>query len=427
MFMFEKAIVGSRRYWTWLFCLLCVIAAGFFFYMRQLDVGLGITGMSRDVSWGLYIAQFTFFVGVAASAVMVVLPYYLHDYKQFGRITILGEFLAIAAVIMCCLFIFVDLGQPMRVLNIILYPTPWSLMFWDMISLSGYLVLNAIITLVMLTSEREEVPAPGWIKPVILLSIPWAVSIHTVTAFLYSGLPGRTFWLTAILAPRFLASAFASGPALLILFCLVLRKLTGFDAGQRAIQKLAVIVTYATVINIFFIMVEAFTVLYGRIPGDVAHIEYLYWGLDGSYHLVPWMWLSILFGVAALILLLVPAWRTSRRLLPVACVLVFLSLWLDKGLGLIVGGFVPSPLDSVTKYTPTLPEWSIVAGIWAIGALLITVFYKITLSVREEIGELAVKEHGIVSKAVRHPAAASAGTAELQQAGMRADCSGARE
>ncbi len=218
MFMFENAIVGSRRYWTWLVCLLCVIATGFFFYLYQLNVGLGVTGMGRDVSWGLYIAQFTFFVGIAASAVMVALPYYLHDFKAFGRITILGEFLAITAVIMCCLFIFVDLGQPARAFNMILHPTPWSLMFWDMISLGGYLVLNAIISLVMLTTEREELPPPGWIRPVILLSIPWAVSIHTVTAFLYCGLPGRSFWLTALMAPRFLAGAFCSGPALLILF-----------------------------------------------------------------------------------------------------------------------------------------------------------------------------------------------------------------
>lgn len=390
MFMFERALRGNRSYWTWIGCLLAVMAVGGFFYLRQLSLGLGITGMSRDVSWGLYIAQFTFFVGVAASAVMVVLPYYLHDYKQFGRITILGEFLAIAAVIMCMLFIFADLGQPARVFNILLHPTPWSLMFWDMISLGGYLVLNITISLVMLTAEREEFPAPAWIRPVILLSIPWAVSIHTVTAFLYSGLPGRAFWLTAILAPRFLASAFASGPSLLILFCLVLRKLTAFDAGEQAIGKLGVIVTYAMCVNLFFVLVEAFTSLYARIPDDTEHFTYLFYGLDGNHHLVPWMWLSVLFALAALTLLLVPAWRTSRTLLPLACVFVFLSLWLDKGLGMIVGGFVPSPLGSVVTYTPTLPEWSIVAAIWALGALMITLFYKIVLSVRSEVGEKAL-------------------------------------
>ncbi len=390
MFMFEKAIRGSRQYWIWLFCLLCVILAGLAFYLYQLNLGLGVTGMSRNVSWGMYIAQFTFFVGVAASAVMVVLPYYLHDYKAFGRVTVLGEFLAITAVVMCCLFIFVDLGQPARVFNIILYPTPWSLMFWDMISLSGYLLLNAMITVVTLTAEREEVAPPRWIRPVIVLSIPWAVSIHTVTAFLYSGLPGRSSWLTAIMAPRFLAGAFCSGPALLILFCLILRRTTGFDVGQKAINALSVIVTYAMVINVFFILVEAFTVLYSRIPADVAHLQYLYLGLDGNYHLVPWMWLSVLLAAVALALLLVPSWRRNPVILPIACLAVFFSLWLDKGLGLIVGGFVPSPLDTVTTYTPTLPEWSIVLGIYAIGAVMITVFYKIALAVHGEIGEADV-------------------------------------
>jgi len=193
MFMMEKALVGSRRYWLWLLCLAAIILAGILCYVRQLNYGLAITGLSRDVTWGLYIAQFTFFVGVAASAVMVVLPYYLHDFKQFGRITILGEFLAVGAVTMCMLFVFVDMGQPSRVLNVLRYPTPWSLMFWDFVSLGGYLFLNALISLVMLGSERQGVSPPRWIKPIIILSIPWAVSIHTVTAFLYSGLPGRTF------------------------------------------------------------------------------------------------------------------------------------------------------------------------------------------------------------------------------------------
>jgi Ni/Fe-hydrogenase subunit HybB-like protein len=380
MFMFEKALTGNRRYWAWLLCLFAVIAAGAFFYLEQLNRGLGITGLSRDVSWGLYIAQFTFFVGVAASAVMVVLPYYLHNFKQFGRITILGEILAIAAVIMCILFICVDLGQPARLLNIVRYPSPRSLMFWDMVSLGGYLLLNATIALVTLSAERDELAPPGWIKPLIFLSIPWAVSIHTVTAFLYSGLPGRTFWLTAILAPRFLASAFAAGPALLILICFVLRRVSSFDAGEKAIGKLAVIMTYATVINVFFVLVETFTVFYARIPEHIEHFDFLYIGLGGIHTLVPWMWLSAAFAIAAIALLLSP--RFQRRLLPLSCTLVFLSLWLEKGLGLIVGGFEPSPIGSITRYVPTLPEWTIVAGIWAVGALIVTVLLKITLGVR---------------------------------------------
>jgi molybdopterin-containing oxidoreductase family membrane subunit len=384
MLMFNNMLTSSRKYWLWISSLLCLIVAGLLCYILQLMHGLAVTGLSRDVSWGLYIAQFTFFVGIAASAVVVVLPYYLHDYKQFGHITLFAELLAITAITMCLLFIFVDLGQPSRIFNILLHPQPQSLMFWDMVALAGYLIMNAVIVLVTLTAQCEHVPVPKWIRPIVILAIPWAISIHTVTAFLYSGLPGRPYWLTAALAPRFLASAFASGPAFLILLCLALRSLTGFDAGHEAIQKLAVIVTYAHSINIFLILAEVFTAFYSEIPAHAEPFKYLFIGLNGDYRLVPWMWFSTLLSWIALALLLVPKWRSNIRLSATACACVFVSIWLDKGLGLIVGGMVPSPLGAVTRYVPTLPESTIVLGIWAVGALMITVFYKITLSIWKE-------------------------------------------
>jgi len=385
MFMFEKAIVGGRRYWLWILALLALMATGLWAYLWQLDDGLGITGLSRDVAWGLYIAQFTFLVGVAASAVMVVLPYYLHDYMVFGKVTILGEFLAISAVTMCFLFVFVDMGQPARIFNVFLHPAPGSMMFWDMVSLTGYLVLNVVITRVTLGCERKGVPPPGWIRPVILLSIPWAISIHTVTAFLYNGLPGRSFWLTAILAPRFLASAFAAGPALLILLCMIIRKLTPFDAGKEAVRKLAVIVTYAMIVNIFFVAVEIFTVFYSGIPEHLQHFLYLFSGLNGYGALAPWMWTAALSGAGSAILLIFPRTRNDEKTLALACGLLFFSLWIDKGMGLVVGGFIPSPLGHVMEYAPTLPEVAIALGIWATGMLMVTIFYKITLSVRESL------------------------------------------
>jgi molybdopterin-containing oxidoreductase family membrane subunit len=384
MFMIEKALVGGRRYWTWMLGLLAVVAVGLLCYLRQLSYGLGITGMSRNVTWGLYIGQFTFLVGIAASAVMVVLPYYLHNRKEFARMAILGEFLAISAVSMCALFVLVDMGQPSRILNILLYPTPRSIMFWDMVSLGGYLLLNAVIALVTLGAERKGITPPGWIKPIILISIPWAISIHTVTAFLYSGLPGRSFWLTAILAPRFLASAFASGPALLILLCMLLRKLTGYDVGSKAISTLAVIVTYAMVVNVFFLLMELFTSFYSQIPSLVEHFQIMYTGMQDHASLLLFSGrLSIALMAIALLLLLVPGTRRNEPTLVVACVVTFLSLWIDKGVCLVVCGFVPSPLRAMTRYVPTLPEILITVGVWAVGALMITVFYKIALSVRQ--------------------------------------------
>ncbi len=163
--MLEKALTGTRGYFTWLLILLALVGIGFAAYLRQLGYGLGITGMSRDVSWGVYIGQFTFLVGVAASAVMLVLPYYLHNYKVFGKITILGEFLAVAAVTMCLSFIIVDLGQPSRAFNVLLHPTPNSVLFWDMVVLNGYLLLNIVIGWTILGAERKGAPPPSWVKP----------------------------------------------------------------------------------------------------------------------------------------------------------------------------------------------------------------------------------------------------------------------
>ncbi len=383
--MFENVFRGSIRYWLLLGFWVLIIAAGLAAYGQQLSEGLTVTGMSRDVTWGLYIAQFTFLVGVAASAVMVVLPYYLHNYKAFGRMVILGEFLAVSAVLMCMLFIFVDLGQPRRVMNVLLHPTPNSVMFWDMVVLSGYLVLNLVIGYATFEAERKGAPPPKWVKPLIYISIPWAVSIHTVTAFLYSGLVARPFWMSAILAPRFLASAFASGPALLIILALILRKFTKFDPGKEAIQKLATIVVYAMVVSLFFVLVELFTAIYSDVPHHLHPFQYIFLGLHGKTMLAPWMWVSTILSLGSVVLLLMPAVRSQQGLLAAVCVAVVAAIWIEKGMGMIVAGFVPSPLGAVTEYTPSVPEIMITLGVYAIGFFVLSVLYKIVVSVRERM------------------------------------------
>jgi molybdopterin-containing oxidoreductase family membrane subunit len=386
--MIEKALVGDNRYWAWLTFLLVLMGIGAASYVQQFNYGLGATGMSRDVSWGLYISQFTFLVGVAAGGVMLVLPYYIHNYKTFGRITILGEFMAVAAVAMCLMFILADLGQPMRALNVLLYPTPNSILFWDMIVLNGYLFLNIVGGWVMLNADRKNVPPPKWVKVLIYISIPWAISIHTVTAFLYCGLPGRHYWLTAILAPRFLASAFAAGPALLVICALILRRFTAFDAGKEAINKLVTIITYAAILNFFFVGLELFVAYYSQIPGHMHTIDYLFFGLRGHddgvlyNNLVGPMRFSMAIGLAATIALLFPRMRQSYTTIAWLCGAIFLSLWIDKGLGLVLGGFVPNPLDYITEYYPTRVELGVTVGVWATGFFILTVLYKTAIGVK---------------------------------------------
>ena len=381
--MLEKAFSGSKTYWGWVFFLLAIMGVGAVAWLYQFMNGLQVTGLSRDVPWGFYIAQFTFLVGVAASAVMVVIPYYLHNYKKFGKLAVLGEFVAVASVMMCMGFIFVDMGQPMRLLNVFLHPTPNSLMFWDTVVCFGYLILNLVISIVSFGAERKGVAPPRWIKPFVYLSIPWAVSIHTVTAFLYSGLSARPFWMSAILAPRFLASAFATGPALLVLLCLVLRRFADYDVGKEPLVKLGQIITYAMIANVFFIGLELFTALYSDMPHHTHHFHYLYFGLGGATKLVPWMWASTALAVGALVLLIVPKLRNNEVTLAIGCGMVFASLWIDKGLGMVITGFIPNPVGHVTEYWPSLIELLIALAIWYMGFLVITVLYKVATAVRK--------------------------------------------
>ena len=385
--MLDKALSGSRTYYMWLAGLLGVIGVGFGCYLYQFTQGLGVTGLSRDVSWGFYIAQLTYLVGVAASGVMLVMPYYLHDHKVFGKITILGEFMAVGAIVMCGLFVVVDLGQPMRMLNIILYPTPNSVLFWDMLVLNGYLILNLVIGWSILQADTKGDTVAKWVKVLIYVSIPFAISIHTVTAFLYAGLPGRHFWLTAIMAARFLSSAFCAGPAILLLIILFLRKAAEFEVKDEAVRSLSVIITYAMLANVFFLGLEFFTAFYSQIPGHMHAFVYLYKGLEGHGALVPWMWASSILAVFCLILLVPPKFRKNDKLLPVALVALVAATWIDKGLGLVVAGFIPNPLEHVVEYVPTLPELGISLGVYAIGALVVTVLYKIAIEVKKTAAE----------------------------------------
>ncbi len=386
--MLEKAFYGDKKYWSWVIFLLVLIGIGSGAYIYQLKHGLMVTGMGRDVSWGFYIAQFTYFVGVAASAVMLVMPLYLHNYKKFERMVTLGEFMAVAAVIICLGFIIVDLGQPQRLFNVLLHPTPHSILFYDMIVLNGYLLINILVAWNNLHAEYKRAPHPKWVKPLVYLSIPWAFSIHTVTAFLYQGLPARHYWLTAIMAARFLASAFCSGPAILILLCLILKKVANYDPGKEAIQTLAKIITYSMIANVFFFFLEVFTAFYSNIPAHKATLIYLFKGLQGHGALVGWMWIMAISAAISLIILIPPKFRNNQELLVVALILLILATWIDKGLGLVVGGFIPNPFDHVTEYAPTIYELLIAMMVYSMGLLVLTVLWKVTVAVKREIGAI---------------------------------------
>jgi len=377
--MLERAFSNmGRSYLLWMGFLATVMAVGYSVHMLDFPAGL-----SRDVSWGLHIAQFTFFVGVAASALMVVLPYYIHNMKEFGRITLLGEFLAVTAVTVCLLFIVVDLGMPHRIWNVVFYPTPNSPLFWDVVVLNGYILINLVLGWKMLEAEHQGAPPPFWTKWVMYASLPWAVSIHAVTAFIYAGLPGRDLWLTALLAPKFLASAFAAGPALLILLCAILKRTARFDVGAAAIDKLSVVVMYATITVTIMQVSEFFTSFYAGIPAHMHSLQYLFFGLDGHHALTPLMWIYVVLLITALAILIRPKLRNDEQTRLIGCAAVFFAMMIEKGLALTVAGFIPNPFGRVTEYVPTWSELVVMLGVWATGAFLISLFYRLVISVKE--------------------------------------------
>jgi molybdopterin-containing oxidoreductase family membrane subunit len=389
-----RTVIGDVRYYAWLAFLLVVIGLGANAYLQQLDRGLIITAMRDQVSWGLYISNFTFLVGVAAAAVLLVIPAYLYNFKPIKEIVLFGEMLAVTAIIMCILFIMVDLGQPMRVWHLLpLVGTmnfPSSLLAWDVIVLNGYLLINCVLVMYALCRfvQGKEYKL-SLALPLILLSIPWAVSIHTVTAFLYNGFPARPFWNASILAPRFLASAFCSGPAIMIILLQVIRKVSKVEIDDKAISKIAELIAYTMGINLFLLGAEIFKEFYS---GSIhkAPLEYLYFGLHGKTMLVPWMRTSLVLNLIAFVIFLIPKARENFFALNLGAVLVIIGVYIEKGMGLIVPGFIPDSLGGIYEYRPTMQEIIITAGIWAFGALFYTLFSKFIIPVYT--GELTVKK-----------------------------------
>jgi len=388
---------GSRLYYAWLSALLVLVAIGVIAYANQLYGGLIVTAMRDQVSWGFYISNFTFTVGVAAAAVLLVIPAYVYQWKPIKEIAILGELVAVSAMVMCLLFVTVDLGRPDRFWHLIpkigILNFPQSLLAWDVVVLNTYLVLNFSIASYMLYSyyyQRE--PNMKYVFPLLLFSIPAAISIHTVTAFLYNGLAARPFWNASILAPRFLASAFCSGPAGMILMFQVVRKWTNFDIKDKAIFKIAELIAYAMFINLFLLGAEIFKEYYSDTV-HLAPVKYLYQGLDGHSDLVSYIWTATIFNLTAFFLFLIPQTRENYVTLNIGCVLIFIGVYIEKGMGLVIPGFVPDVLGDFYEYSPTGTEMLVTIGIWATGLLVFTLLLRIAVPIMN--GDFHVGDDGV--------------------------------
>lgn len=371
---------------------LCFLAAfmmlGVYAYMVQFNLGLSATNMSNIVSWGLYISNFTFLVGVAAAAVMLILPAYIFKDKDLYKVVIVGEVVAIGALVMCLMFVFVDLGGPLNAWHLIpgigFFNWPSSLLTWDIIVLNGYLALNLLVPgYIVYCHYRDREPDPRKYRPFIFISIFWAFGIHLVTAFLYQGLPARPFWNNPLMGPRFLASAFAAGPALMAVVLIIINAVSPFKVEKQTFNKLRLIMVVSAIINLIMLFSEIFKEFYFPTHHSLPAV-YLFFGLDGHNSLVPWIWSAIGMNLLGTLILAFNPGRNHPKVLFSACILLFLGIWIEKGIGLIVPGLVPSPMGELIDYAPSWVEIGITLGVLSLGIFVVSVLLKPALIIEKE-------------------------------------------
>jgi len=376
---------GNRAYWMWLAFLGVLIVSGALAYAAQVRAGLGLTAMRDQVSWGFYIGNFTFLVGVAAAAVVLVIPAYIYNWKPIREIVIYGELLAISAITMCLMFVLVDIGRPDRFWHLIppfgFLNFPRSILAWDVLVLNIYFVVNLVVATHILYRAFHGKPyIKRLVVPLVLLSVPMAVGIHTVTAFLYNGLAARPYWNSSILAPQFLASAFCSGPAILLVVLQLLRRFTRFEIQDAAIWKIAELMAYAMFLNLFLHGAEAFKEFYS----DTEHLlftRYYYFGIGGHHTMVPYAWSAVALNLTSFALFISPRMRRNLITLNLGCLATYAGVYIEKGMGLIIPGLTPDTLGEIYEYYPTLTELRVAAGIFAVGFLLFTLMLKVAVPI----------------------------------------------
>ncbi len=376
---------GDRSYFIWISVLVAMIVVGLIGYGNQLEHGLITSNMRDQLSWGLYIGNFAFLVGVAAAAVVVVIPAYVYRWEPIREVVLLGELVAVSAIIMCMLFVTVDVGRPELLWHLapgLGTPNfPSSLLVWDILVLNVYFAVNyLIVTYLVFTAYRGKKYNAAFIMPIIFLSIPLAISIHTVTAFLFMGLKARPFWNTAILAPRFLASAFTAGPAMLVLIFQLLRRVRPIQISDDALRKIGELLAYAMAVNLFFLGCEVFREFYSH-SAHVIHAKFQWFGLDGGHGIAAYTWFAVTCEVIALVIFISPRLRNRMPLLSVACVLAAAGVYIEKSLGLLLPGMTPDVLGEVYRYAPSLNEMMVGLGVWGVGCLCFTLMAKVAIAI----------------------------------------------
>lgn len=387
---FASALLRGGAAWRWWLGLNAAgFALGVVAFLYGHHHGLAATSMNDQVPWGAYIANFSYFVGMGTAPVMVALPALVYRREALRPLIFTAQVLGLVATLVAGLFVMVDVERLDRMWHIVpgigFFNFPQSMLAWDVVVLSGYLGLMSVtVGYSVITQLRGRVPGRRFVAVAGVGTALWALGMHTVTALLYAGFAGRPFWNNAVLAPRFLVSAVATGTAALLLATRAMQEEDGAEpVPQAARAPLERTLSIALAVDLFLLGGQAFVEFYAQGAGATP-LRYLLFGIGEHRALVPWAWLGATLEISAFVFFALPEGTSLRGrslgrvpLADLFCGAALVGVWFTKGMSLVIPGFVPSQLGEIVEYVPSLVEVLVSLGVWCFGLAALSVLLRL--------------------------------------------------
>jgi Ni/Fe-hydrogenase subunit HybB-like protein len=391
---------GDRKFWISVAVLGTMVAAGIYAWIYQIQRGLWVTGLNQKVSWGFYIINCVFFIGMSYGGAMTSAILRLTNAKWRAPLTRIAEATAVAALLVGAVYPIIDMGRPDRFLNILMYAQVGSPVVWDVVAISTYMLASLVFLYLPLIPDLAQtrdslrmsrlqrvyqVLALGWkgtpaqehslqrgIGIMAVLIIPLAVSVHSVLAWLFA-VTARGGWHSTIFAPLFVLAAMLSGVAAVILVVAAFRKVYGLQEFITAkhFRYLTYLMIALGVGYLYFMVSEYLTEGYLLDEATAPLLESIF---IGSY--APAFWG---FTIIGLIFPLLLAALPGRYVIARACsasLLVIGGMWLKRFLIVVPGMAEPVMPWDWGRYAPSWVEITITLGSAAAIPLILIIFFR---------------------------------------------------
>jgi molybdopterin-containing oxidoreductase family membrane subunit len=397
---------------------LAVFLFGTYRYIGQFRWGLGVTGMNQPVTWGFYIINFVFFIGISHAGTLISAILRLTHAEWRRPITRMAEIITAIVLLIGGLHPILDLGRPDRVLNVFTWGRLQSPLLWDVMSITAYLAASTVYLYVPLIPDiaklRDRGTRPRWLyeflswnwqgtprqKEVLhramnllmILVIPVAVSVHTVISYIFA-MTLEAGWHSTIFGPYFVAGAIFSGIASLMVVMIVFRKVYHLERYLKTVHfaSLAKLMLVMSLVWFYLTFSEYLTGFFGQEP---AELDVMMFKFTGPYAIPFWSMIFLNFVLPVALLS-----RARTRTIPsilVVSIGIVIGMWLERLIIVVPSLSVPYVDIPTFTYWPSLTEISIFAAAIAAFCLGFMLFAKLFPLVSvweiEEGREMAVRE-----------------------------------